>query len=207
MPDKETYDFLNGKPSITYIVTFGNKDKDIWQWAASIPKGRFSLVIKDMLRAYYNQDDNYILPIYNTGIEVKKPFRKSFGIGKLDYDVYEIISRFEDQLISFQVKQVIRHYISKDNRLSYISPTNMIKNNAISDSMNEKTNIDNDEEQLNARKIVMASESKDEGIGDRESVIKTLKADNHSNNNTGSINQKSSVEHLLGLADKAKFKK
>lgn len=115
------HSFLNGKPSITYIVSFGNKDKDIWMWAASIPKGKFSQIIKDILRAYYNHDDNYIIPTYNNIIEVSKPFRKSFGIGKSDHDVYEIISQFEDQLISFQIKEVIRHYLNKSN---YTSNTN-----------------------------------------------------------------------------------
>lgn len=125
-------DFLKGKPSITYIVTFGNKDRDIWKWAASVPKGKFSQIIKDMLRAYYNYDDNYILPHYNDEIEVQSPFRKSFGIGKSDYDVYEIISQFEDQLISFQIKEVIRHYLNKSNYASNTSSCHeTIKNDTI----------------------------------------------------------------------------
>lgn len=109
--------FLNGKPSISYVINFGNKDKDIWKWAESVPKRKFSSIIKDIIRAYHDHDDSYMLPLFNEDVEVTKPFRKSFSLGLLDHDVYKIILQYDEQLISYKIKEIIRHYYFRNNNL------------------------------------------------------------------------------------------
>lgn len=109
--------FLNGKLPISYVINFGNKDKDIWKWAVSVPKRRFSSIIKDIIRVYNDHDDSYMLPLFNEDVEVTKPFRKSFSLGLLDHDVYKIILQYDEQLISYKIKEIIRHCYFRNNNL------------------------------------------------------------------------------------------
>lgn len=99
----------------TIYINFGKKDRDLIDWANAIPVGRFSIVIKDMIRAYKNKNKTYELPIDSHNENNKNTFRKSVSIGKRDKDIQEYINALEKDgyLIGHEVKKIIRYYIKK----------------------------------------------------------------------------------------------
>jgi hypothetical protein len=100
---------------VTYTIFFGNKDKDLWPLVNSIPPGRFSMLIKDAVRAYIQNNSVFSFPEYKQKKDLK-PVRKNLSIGKYDEDVYKYIKNIDKGLVSYKVKEIIRHYLPEDKK-------------------------------------------------------------------------------------------
>jgi hypothetical protein len=100
---------------VTYTIFFGDKDKDLWPLVNSIPPGRFSMLIKDAVRAYIQNNSAFSFPEYKQKKDLK-PVRKNLSIGKYDEDVYKYIKNIDKGLVSYKVKEIIRHYLPEDKK-------------------------------------------------------------------------------------------
>jgi hypothetical protein len=100
LPDDKEY--------ITIGIRFGAKDEDLRSWVESIPKGRFSLIIKDCIRAYINNEQDFRLPCGDMKASKQKSIQKSVYIGKMDGEIYDFISSIDRSLRSNEIKKILR---------------------------------------------------------------------------------------------------
>ncbi|WP_066637932.1 hypothetical protein [Desulfolucanica intricata] len=105
-------------------ILFGKKDSDLVAWVESIPRGKFSSIVKDAILAYINNDTNYRIPVFNLKKNVKPTVAKSLSIGKGDYEIYAYLYSIDKYLRSSKIKEILRHYIHND--ISKLSVNNNI---------------------------------------------------------------------------------
>jgi hypothetical protein len=121
-------DFLpDNRDYITIGIRFGAKDEDLRAWVESIPKGRFSLIVKDSITAHINNDPEYKLPCWDIKPSKKKSIQKSVYIGKMDEEVYDFINSIESFLRSNEIKKILRKYAGdlladKSRKVSFFTP-------------------------------------------------------------------------------------
>lgn len=132
---------IHSKP---IYINFGKKDKDLWEWVGSIPEGRFGFIIKDIIRAYTNQDITYQIPIYPK--QKSKIVRKSIHVGKRDMDIVNVIIEYqkEGKMISYEVKQMIRYFLNNGDSKSVPTP----KKNTVQQTFNPKKILSKQEENI-----------------------------------------------------------
>lgn len=93
-------------------IHFGKKDGNLTLWVQSIPRGRFSITIKDALRAYLNGDTSFKLPVYPPVKNPKDTVLKSLSIGKGDYDIYTYLFSIEKYMRANHIKAILNHFLN-----------------------------------------------------------------------------------------------
>lgn len=122
-------------------IYFGKKDGLLTDWVQSIPKGRFSVVIKDTVKAYISKDTSYALPKYPMPDNRKKVVTKSLSIGKADYKVYLYLFSVNRYMRSNEIKRILSfYYDKKDKQLNVkeISESPKTKNLASNSEQSEE---------------------------------------------------------------------
>lgn len=97
------------------IVTklhFGKKDGNLTLWVQSVPRGKFSMILKDALRAYIQKNTDYKLPVFPPVPNPKETVSKSLSIGKGDYDIYVHLYSIEKYMRSNYIKAVLNHFLN-----------------------------------------------------------------------------------------------
>lgn len=129
MEDKTT--LPGDKDYITIGIRFGKKDNDLRSWVESIPKGKFSMIVKEAILAYINNDAVYRLP---SGVPSKNPdgtIQKSIYVGKMDGEIYSYIYAIEPSLRSNEIKKILRYYLaegeSREAASQYVRMSHYIK--------------------------------------------------------------------------------
>lgn len=108
--EKENY-LPNKGDLIVTKIHFGKKDGELTKWVQSIPKGRFSIIVKDALRAFIQNDESYKLPTYPPIAEPKEVVLKSLSIGKGDYDIYIHLYSIQRYMRANHIKAVLNHFL------------------------------------------------------------------------------------------------
>jgi len=111
LKEKET-EILEGDTIVTSIY-FGKRDGRLGEWASSIPRGAFSYVVRNAIKAYINQE-KYELPRFGSNEKaVKLPFTKSLSIGKEDLDVYKFIVSIDKFYRGSEVKRILHGFLTE----------------------------------------------------------------------------------------------
>ncbi len=103
--------------AISISIHFGKKDGIITAWAQSLPWGAFAFITRDCIRAYINGNEDYKIPDLNIPIvKTKSTIKRSLRITKEDYDIYNYLISIEDSFRSFEIKKILQHYLSKNEK-------------------------------------------------------------------------------------------
>ncbi|MDF2879475.1 MAG: hypothetical protein K0R54_32 [Clostridiaceae bacterium] len=120
----------------TINVYFGKKDLDIIIWVKSIPKGLFSYLIREALRSGLRSDTNYGFPQFPIKNKRTTPVTKTLSIPKEDSEIINYLKSLDENMISHNIKQVIRKSLLNGNGGQGIAP---YRTNILNDDINLKS--------------------------------------------------------------------
>lgn len=107
--------FEGGREPLITSVSFGQKDGMLCEWVQSIPKGTFSMVVRDVIKAHLLEQE-YAFPIFPHKEQViKKTVTKSLSIGKDDFEVYQFIVSIQKFGRANEIKKLLWKYWKQDN--------------------------------------------------------------------------------------------
>ena len=105
---------------------FGKKDIDLCQWVHSVPRGIFSYLVREAMKAHLNHDEEYRMQTFNNKKVKTTPITKPLSLSydsEEDEKVSTYLLGFDDNMRSFEVKQVLRKYLQpKEGTTPSIKP-------------------------------------------------------------------------------------
>lgn len=120
---------------------FGKKDPDLCKWVHSVPRGLFSYLVREGIKAHLNGDENYRLPSFETKKVKKTTITKPLSISAdtpEDKQVYDFVTSFDDHMRSFAIKQILRKYLKGASSSSSIGFAKSPKKSTFADPKTEK---------------------------------------------------------------------
>jgi hypothetical protein len=94
---------------------FGKKDADLCRWVHSVPRGLFSYLVREAIKSHLNGDSNYRLPTFDIknckNTAITKPLSISCDTPE-DKQVYNFVTSFDDNMRSYEIKQILRKYLA-----------------------------------------------------------------------------------------------
>lgn len=122
---------------------FGKKDPDLCKWVHSVPRGLFSYLVRECIKAHLNGDENYKLLTFESDKEKTSAILKTVSISMdtpEDKQIYDFISSLDDNMRSFVIKQILRKYLKNSN--DGILDSNNISNKTFPIKSNKKEIIE-----------------------------------------------------------------
>lgn len=108
---------------------FGKKDPDLCRWVHSVPRGLFSYLVREAIKAHLNGDTNYHLPEFETKknkiTAITKPLSVSNDTPE-DKQVYDFVTSFDDHMRSFAIKQILRKYLKPSTNGAVKKPVQIV---------------------------------------------------------------------------------
>lgn len=104
---------------------FGKKDPDLCAWVHSVPRGLFSYLVRECIKAHLNGDENYRLPTFENKKTKKTAVTKPLSISAdtpEDKQVYDFVTSFDDNMRSFAIKQILRKYLKTSSPAALVEP-------------------------------------------------------------------------------------
>jgi len=133
---------------------FGKKDADLCRWVHSVPRGLFSYLVREAIKSYLNGDSNYRLPVFKTNNKKNTAITKPLSISSdnpEDKQVYDFVTSFDDNMRSYEIKQILRKYLIPSTDVSAEKSINTVSSktsNQITSATEEKTKTEKNDEKI-----------------------------------------------------------